>query len=281
MAGNGADSATACDLNRAVQDVMNKEPRTVPPQASLLAAAEIMFKDELHHLVLADASRKVTGVVSQRDLLMQLIRVLATMDQASEQPSPESVGTVGELIASPPITVSPDLPMFKAAAMLVSKKIGCLPVVDEHGCLLGLLGISEVLSAVTRKIGLQEFEFFAPNDGTRRKSPAYFRRMSRSLVLPLESLGDVEPSLQYAQLGYNQATGRIVVKLIADQCEGSRKIGREKEFLTIPASDFVTHYAIKFDGGAYEILNQTGYYVLTPKQPGGELPAASAPRRRI
>src|SRR5688500_17010601 len=104
MAVKERESATGSELNCCVQEVMNQEPRTVSPQASLLAAAEMMFKDELHHLVVVDSARRVTGVVSQRDLLIQLIRVLATMDQADDGQSQDDIGTVSELIQSPPIT---------------------------------------------------------------------------------------------------------------------------------------------------------------------------------
>jgi hypothetical protein len=228
-----------------------------------------------------DASRQVSGVISQRDLLVQLIRILARCEQAGEAPpDPNSIGTVAELIQSSPITVPPELPILKAAAILATNKIGCLPVVDEQGGLLGMLGINEVLSAVTRKIGLQEFEFFTPSDGQRRKAPAYFRRVSRSLILPLETVGHVDPSMLFAQLGYNHGTGRIVVKFTADKCEGARKICRERECLTVPASDFVSHYEIRSDGSAYEVVNHTGYLVLVPKQSSGDPPASSGSRRR-
>jgi hypothetical protein len=113
----------------------------------------------------------------------------------------------------------------------------------------------------------------------RRKSPAYFRRISRSLILPLDSLGEMEPGMRYAQLGFDPSTGRIVVKLAAEPTSGARKIGREKECLTIPASDFVSHYEIKSDGSAYEIVNHTGYIVLVPKQPGSDVLTATVPRR--
>ncbi len=278
MEDQGARGAVVCDLNRAVREVMNREPRTVSPQASLLAAAEIMFKHELRHLILVDSAGVVSGVISQRDLLMQLIRILAKSDQSPDAPphDAKNIGTVAELIKSPPIAVPPDLPMLRAAAILASQRVGCLPVVDSRGCLQGMLGISQVLSAVTRKIGLQEFEFFAPTEGGRRRSPAFFRRISRLLVLPLESLGDMDLSLPYVQLGYDPATGRIVVKFIPDEQPGSRKVSRERECLTVPASDFVSHYEIKSDGSAYEIINHTGYLVLAPKQPGSDSTLAAA-----
>src|SRR5688572_27378670 len=62
-----------------------------------------------------------------------------------------------------------------------------------------------------------------------------------------DSLGDMDLSMPYAQLGYDPATGRIAAKFMPEEEHGARKITRERECLTIRASDFVTHYEIKSD----------------------------------
>lgn len=47
--------------------------------------------------------------------------------------------TAFEIMSKQPFTVSPDTTLAEAAALMMKENIGCLPVVDERGQLVGLL----------------------------------------------------------------------------------------------------------------------------------------------
>ena len=51
-----------------------------------------------------------------------------------------------------PVTVQPQTPLLEALGLLLSHKIKRLPVVDDEGRLVGLVGRSEVLQALSREI---------------------------------------------------------------------------------------------------------------------------------
>ena len=46
---------------------------------------------------------------------------------------------VGEIMTSPAITIHPDATLAEAAQLMIDHKVGCLPIVDEEGRLIGLL----------------------------------------------------------------------------------------------------------------------------------------------
>jgi CBS domain-containing protein len=52
-----------------LQDVMTKDPVTVPPDITLREAATIMFEKWFRHLPVVDDKGKVLGIISLRDLV--------------------------------------------------------------------------------------------------------------------------------------------------------------------------------------------------------------------
>ena len=116
------------------------------------------------------------------------------------------------------------------------------------------------------------FQFYAPPGKEERPNfPAFFRRACGSLVVPEKSLAEVSPELKYARLGYDSGSGRVAVKLVADQGSGDQRFSREKivgddVYLVIPASDFVEHFNINPRIRAYDIKCHGGDILLTPRQ---------------
>ena len=54
-------------------------------------------------------------------------------------PPPESIVRVREIMSTPAITIQPDATLADAARLMLDHKIGCLPVVDADGRVVGIL----------------------------------------------------------------------------------------------------------------------------------------------
>jgi CBS domain-containing protein len=59
---------------------------------------------------------------------------------------------VKEVMSSDVITTSPDTPLVEAARVLMERKIGCLPVV-ENGHLVGIVTEADFVAMVARESG--------------------------------------------------------------------------------------------------------------------------------
>ena len=57
----------------------------------------------------------------------------------------EAVFTAGDLMTSPAVTVSPDDTLERAARLMYTRKVKRLPVVDENGHLVGIIGRADLL----------------------------------------------------------------------------------------------------------------------------------------
>ena len=96
-----------------------------------------------HHLLVAD-SAKLVGVLSDRDLLKALSPFVG---QPIEREKDEQTlrRRVHQIMSRNPITASPQESIQTAALRMQEKVISCLPVMDEHDNILGIVTRTDIL----------------------------------------------------------------------------------------------------------------------------------------
>jgi CBS domain-containing protein len=130
---------------RRVSEIMREEVVTLTPKETLDLTQDVMNLGRVRHMPVLDGDRLV-GLVSRRDLLEASMSRVLDFDAKARRTFLSSV-EVSEVMAKELVTVDPDLTLAEAARLLVSRKIGCLPVVDPEGRLLGLVTETDLLSA--------------------------------------------------------------------------------------------------------------------------------------
>jgi CBS domain-containing protein len=126
-----------------VRTLMRPDPVTLAVTDDLDIADDLMRLGRIRHLPVVDGSRLV-GVVSQRDLLRAAVSSLLEADRESERAWLRNV-RVATVMTSRVFTVPPWAPLQTAIDIMLDRKIGCLPVVDDDGKLVGLLTESDCL----------------------------------------------------------------------------------------------------------------------------------------
>jgi CBS domain-containing protein len=107
-----------------------------------------MHNERIRHLPVLDEAGRLVGIISQRDLFLNaLVRALGYGTMARDR-SFRSIA-VKEVMTEDVVTTTPETPITAAAQMMVDRKIGCLPVV-ENNTLVGILSESDIVSAVAR-----------------------------------------------------------------------------------------------------------------------------------
>jgi len=83
--------ATGFDISRPVSDIMSSPVNTIPDQALIFEALMAMMKEDIRHLAIIDSNEKITGIISNRDLLTAqgqspvfLIREISAADSMEE-----------------------------------------------------------------------------------------------------------------------------------------------------------------------------------------------------
>jgi CBS domain-containing protein len=141
-----------------VQDVMTKEVRTSPPEATLKAVAEVLAEAGISGLPVVASSGEVLGVVSEGDIL----RKEKGLDprpggiagwffvEFPEDRQKVAARLAGEAMSSPAITIEPGEPVQRAAALMIDHQVNRLPVVDDDGKLVGIVTRRDLVRAFVR-----------------------------------------------------------------------------------------------------------------------------------
>jgi CBS domain-containing protein len=119
-----------------VADVMTRKTVTLSPHHGFAEAVSLMADRHFRHIVVVDTAGKILGVISDRDILRTLART--TNWQTKD---------VSQIMTREPITVKRETPLVVAVAKIVSKRINCLPVLDDEGKVCGILTSTDLLKA--------------------------------------------------------------------------------------------------------------------------------------
>jgi CBS domain-containing protein len=140
---------------RAVQEIMTEQVISLEPQDNLARAIEVMQNEEIRHIPIMDEQEKFVGLVSDRDILRNL-------PYAGKRPSSPPKRFREHLFATDSWTknlllplesvmapkvlhILPGCSICEAADILYTKKISCLPVIDEQEKLRGIVTVTDLM----------------------------------------------------------------------------------------------------------------------------------------
>lgn len=132
-------------LDRTVADLMQRDVVTVQQDERLDLAEDIMRLGRVRHLPVLEGDR-LAGILSSRDLLAASLSRALDFEPQQRRAFLRSV-EVKEVMSLEVDSVSPEESARNAARHMLRRKIGCLPVLDEEGRLLGLLTETDLLGA--------------------------------------------------------------------------------------------------------------------------------------
>jgi CBS domain-containing protein len=121
---------------KTVAELMTRDVETLSADDSLVLADTLMRRRRIRHLPVVRAGRLV-GVVTHRDLLRAQAEITARIPVSDEERFVSLA--VGDLMTTDVKTASPDEPARDAAQRMLESKLGCLPVVDPEGQLVGIV----------------------------------------------------------------------------------------------------------------------------------------------
>ena len=118
-----------------VKEVMNRNVKTVRPEDTVKLAAQIMNENRLGALVVVSGSGEVVGILTERDILVDVVATGKSADKVN----------VEEAMTSDIITIDPDRTLEEAADIMTENKIKKLPVVED-GSLVGIVTATDLIA---------------------------------------------------------------------------------------------------------------------------------------
>jgi len=110
---------------------MSRDVETIHPTDLLTAAEEKMRRRGCRHLAVVDDKGAFQGVLSDHDM-------------REHHGYFDSTKVSGAMVENA-LTVTPDAPIEAAGKLLLEHRIGCLPVLDPQGQLVGMITTTDLL----------------------------------------------------------------------------------------------------------------------------------------
>jgi CBS domain-containing protein len=149
-------------MPKTVADAMTRDPIVVRTETPLNEAIQILAERRISGLPVVDTAGQLVGVISETDLMWQetgvtppayimfLDSVIYLQNPAKyERELHKALGqTVGEVMSSDPISISPDKPLKAAAQIMHEREVRRLPIVDNAGQVIGILTRGDIIRAM-------------------------------------------------------------------------------------------------------------------------------------
>jgi CBS domain-containing membrane protein len=134
-----------------VAEVMTRKIVTVTEQDALQNIEEGMHRLRFRHLPVVDRRGKLVGLLSHRDLLHAAPSWLS--EQEAEQNAVIQKLPVGRIMQHEVLTVESTDPLVEVGKLMWASKIGCLPVVDAEGTLVGIITEADFIRLAVQLLG--------------------------------------------------------------------------------------------------------------------------------
>lgn len=135
-----------------ISAIMAHKVITTTEDENLAVLRQLFISSKRQHIPVTDSSNRLIGIVSIKDYF----KLLGPVEDAA---SDMTVGLfmqnrkVRQIMTSPVITITSDVSLKAAAALLVANNIGCLPVVDKQQHLLGIVSWKDIMRAALGRAG--------------------------------------------------------------------------------------------------------------------------------
>jgi CBS domain-containing protein len=126
-----------------VSDLMLNKVLTAKPEDKVEDVYRRMLEGNFRHMPVTDAAHKLIGIVSDRDLKSVLV-FLNEPDGGRTVIGSQAL-TIDKVMTREPLRADGADSVKTAVKIMIRHKIGCLPVCDLNGKLLGILTETDLL----------------------------------------------------------------------------------------------------------------------------------------
>jgi CBS domain-containing protein len=150
-----------------VGDVMTRDVPTVHESATVEEIFELLVSSAHKRVLVVDDQRRVAGIIADSDLISRVSReswpgvvellraripIASISGEARMHLQRLRAKSVRELMTREVITVREKMPVASALALSAERRVKRLPVVDEQGVLLGIVGRTEMMRALLARV---------------------------------------------------------------------------------------------------------------------------------
>ncbi len=139
-----------------ISEMMAKDLVTIGPDARISEARELMQKNLIRHLPVVDASGKLVGILTDRDMRDAMPSTLLDRETYDRTLAMVLAHSIKEIMTRDPLVIPVYYTIQDTLMVIRKKKVGALPVVDQQGRLQGILSTRDLLASFVNVLGIGE-----------------------------------------------------------------------------------------------------------------------------
>lgn len=137
-----------------IADCMTRHPIVVPPTMSASEAQRLFSENHIRHLPVVSDGKRLAGLVTRQQLLLKADAVGSlNVWEISRYLADLKVNQV-MIKARDVLTISADRTIERASLIMAERKVGCLPVVEDDGVVVGIVTETDLLRSFQEMLGL-------------------------------------------------------------------------------------------------------------------------------
>lgn len=138
-----------------VGDWMSTNLVTATEDVSMIKAGRILRDRKIRRLPVVDKEGRLLGIVSERDLKAASPSSATTLDMY-EMTYLLSEMKLKAIMTKNPLSIRPTDTVERAALIMRDRKVGCLPVVEETGRLVGIITDTDIFRLFVSITGIDQ-----------------------------------------------------------------------------------------------------------------------------
>jgi acetoin utilization protein AcuB len=138
-----------------VKDNMVSNPTCIGKDQSVSEAIDMMSENELHRIPVVDENNKLIGLITQGVIMLNTPSQNTSLSVFELNYLLNKL-TVNDIMIKDVVTIGKDALLEEAATKLRKYDIGCLPVVEEDGTLVGIITHNDIFTAFIDLLGYNQ-----------------------------------------------------------------------------------------------------------------------------
>ena len=127
----------------AVSQIMTTPSLTLELGASIIQARRLFREHGFRHLPLTTTDGRITGILSERDMLRHAAA------------SAQRRASIADFATREVLTATEETEIRTIAAIMLERRVGCIPIVDKDGISIGIVTRADILRALLRRAPLE------------------------------------------------------------------------------------------------------------------------------
>jgi len=140
------------------KDIMSKKIVTVKTDTILLEVAKIIFEKDISGVLVLGENDELVGIICEKDIYQMMYpkyedyiknpEVFLNLESMEKKADEISLIYAEKFMRKDVVTIPQDVPALKAGAIMLSKNVNRLPVIDEKNKIIGIISRRDIYKKI-------------------------------------------------------------------------------------------------------------------------------------